>query len=272
MANHENTPHPESCSTGDSEDDQQPPLVIDGLKFTADDESDNDLESSVQDVNFLFPDISDNETYTHLINLAIKTGDDPSDETWLPENSTRQQKKPTGRPTEYKRGPDIGSNFGFVHIPQSPSPCASHEASPIPSSPSCTPDPPVEVPEQPFFPSNDGVQIQSDSNYASGVSRESKEADLAKHDTGLIHDIEDAWEDELEEQEHGGVEVQGWDKLQNQIKEGLAKGAKTLPLSHINQLLLICNFATLWLWGIGQIKASLEIAHQWDEGEGVYFA
>ncbi|KAI6020507.1 hypothetical protein EDC04DRAFT_2575529, partial [Pisolithus marmoratus] len=82
---------------------------IDGLKFTADDESDNDLESSVQDVNFLFPDISDNETYTHLINLAIKTGDDPSDETWLPENSTRQQKKPTGRPTEYKRGPDIGS-------------------------------------------------------------------------------------------------------------------------------------------------------------------
>ncbi|KAI6012127.1 hypothetical protein BKA83DRAFT_4035326, partial [Pisolithus microcarpus] len=77
-------PSPETCSTGDSEDDWQPPLVIDSLKFIADNESDNDLESSAQDINFLFPDVSDNETYTRLINLAIRTGDDPSDETWLP--------------------------------------------------------------------------------------------------------------------------------------------------------------------------------------------
>ncbi|KAI6019415.1 hypothetical protein BKA83DRAFT_4057030 [Pisolithus microcarpus] len=102
-------PSPETCSMGDSEDDWQPPLVIDSLKFIADNESDNDLESSAQDINFLFPDVSDNETYTRLINLAIRTGDDPSDETWLPESRTRQQKKATGRPTEYKRGPDISS-------------------------------------------------------------------------------------------------------------------------------------------------------------------
>ncbi|KAI6113506.1 hypothetical protein EV401DRAFT_1890177 [Pisolithus croceorrhizus] len=275
------TPH------SDSEDDWQPPLVIDSLKLIVDKELDNDLEPSAQDVNFQFPDISDNETYTCLINLAIRTRDNPSDETWLPASRARQKKKSAGRPMEYKKGPDIGSksahtkqhyqkllqnqtsltSFGFVHIPWSPSPSPSSDASPIPSSPLCTPDPPVKVPEQPFFPSNDGLQIQSDSNYTTGMSGDSREADLAEYDVGLVQGMEDAWEEELEEQEHGGVEVWGWDELWNQIKEDLAKGAKTLPLWHINQLLLICNFATLWLQGIRQIKASLEIAHQWDEGE-----
>ncbi|KAI6032393.1 hypothetical protein EDC04DRAFT_2898210 [Pisolithus marmoratus] len=69
----------------------------------------------------------------------------------------------------------------------------------------------------------------------------------SEHDPGLIQGTEDAWEDALVEQEHGGVEVQGWDELWDQIKDDLAKGVKTLPLSHINQLLLIHNFATLWL-------------------------
>ncbi|KAI6016545.1 hypothetical protein EDC04DRAFT_2903126 [Pisolithus marmoratus] len=210
-------------------------MVIDSLKFIADNESDNDMESNAEDINFLFPDISDDETYTHLINLAIRTGDDPSDETWLPNQTSLM-------------------SFGFVQVPPSPSPSPSSNASPIPSSPSHTPDP-LEVLEQLPFPSNDGVQIQSDGVYTVGTSGESREADLVEHDPGLIQSIEDAWEDELVEQEHDGVE-----------------GAKTLPLSHINQLLLIHNFATLRLQGIGQIKASLEIAHQWDEGEGVYFA
>ncbi|KAI6017838.1 hypothetical protein EDC04DRAFT_2902468 [Pisolithus marmoratus] len=221
-------PSPETYSMGDSKDDWQLPM-----------------EPSAEDINFLFPDISDVETYTHLINLAIRTGDDPSDETWLPASRSRQQKKSTGRPSEYKKGPDIGSN------PPSPSPSPSSNASPIPSSPSHTPDP-LEVPEQLPFPSNyDGVHIESDGIYTMGTSRESREAYLVEHDLGLIQGIEDAWEDELMEQEHGGVEVQGWDELWDQIKDDLAKGTKTLPLSHINQLLLICNFATLQLQCIG---------------------
>ena len=36
--------------------------------------------------------------------------------------------------------------------------------------------------------------------------------------------------------------------------------------------MLIRNFATLRLKGLGCIKASLEIAHQWHDGEGVHFA
>jgi len=75
----------------------------------------------------------------------------------------------------------------------------------------------------------------------------------------------------LEEQERGGVKIRGWDELQDQVKDDLAKGAKTLPLSHVSQLMLIQSFATLRLKGLGCVKASLEIAHQWHKGEGVHF-
>jgi len=89
---------------------------------------------------------------------------------------------------------------------------------------------------------------------------------------GLTEEAEEAWEDELEEQERGGVEIRGWDELQDQVKDDLAKGAKTLPLSRVSQLMLIQSFATLRLKGLGRVEASLEIARQWHEGEGVHFA
>jgi hypothetical protein len=52
----------------------------------------------------------------------------------------------------------------------------------------------------------------------------------------------------------------------------MKKGRNTLPLTKINQLLVLQNFATLQLKGYGKIKASLEIAQQWHEGEGKHFA
>lgn len=64
---------------------------------------------------------------------------------------------------------------------------------------------------------------------------------------------------ELEEQECGGFEIQGWDKLRDQIKEDLAKGAKTLPLSHINQLILIWNFSNLQLKVLGISKQAYRL-------------
>jgi hypothetical protein len=101
-------------------------------------------------------------------------------------------------------------------------------------------------------------------DYANGL-RADAAVDVDSEDT-------EAWEDELEEQERGGVEVRSWEELRTQIKDDLAKGAKTLSLSRINQLLLIRNFATLRLKDRGRIEASLEIACQWHEGEGVHFA
>jgi hypothetical protein len=83
---------------------------------------------------------------------------------------------------------------------------------------------------------------------------------------------EEAWENELAERVYIGVEVRGWSELRDQSKKYFKKGQRTLPLSHINQLLIICNFATLHLKGLHRILASLEIARQWHEGEGAHFA
>ena len=48
--------------------------------------------------------------------------------------------------------------------------------------------------------------------------------------------------------------------------------SRTCPQRHINQLLIIRNFATLRLKGLSHIEASVEIARQWHESEGIYFA
>ncbi|OJA11389.1 hypothetical protein AZE42_03947 [Rhizopogon vesiculosus] len=61
---------------------------------------------------------------------------------------------------------------------------------------------------------------------------------------GLARGVEEAWE-ELGEQEWSGVDIRSWDELREQIKEDLAKGGKALPLSQVNQLSLIRNFATV---------------------------
>ena len=96
---------------------------------------------------------------------------------------------------------------------------------------------------------------------------------LISNGDGLVEDAEDAWEEVLEEQERGGVEIRGWDELREQVKDDLAKDAKTgLPFSRVNQLMLIQSFATLRLKGLGRIEASLEIARQWHEGEGKHLA
>ncbi|KAI9448581.1 hypothetical protein H4582DRAFT_1796117, partial [Lactarius indigo] len=47
---------------------------------------------------------------------------------------------------------------------------------------------------------------------------------------------------------------------------------RKLSLSQINQMMILSNFATLWLKGTSCIRASEEIARQWHLGEGVWFA
>lgn len=73
---------------------------------------------------------------------------------------------------------------------------------------------------------------------------------------------------------NGGVEIRPWDVLCEQIKDDLKKGSKRkkLSLSQTNQLLILRNFATLRLKGFSITNASIEIARQWHEGEGVHFA
>jgi len=43
-------------------------------------------------------------------------------------------------------------------------------------------------------------------------------------------------------------------------------------LAQKNQLLILQNFATLRIKGLRQMAASEEIAQQWHDGVGIYFA
>ena len=85
-------------------------------------------------------------------------------------------------------------------------------------------------------------------------------------------ELED-WEADLDESVQGlKSHIHDWSDLCKQIKDHLKKNSKTLPLSRLNQFLIISNFATLRLKGVSRTQASLEIAQQWHEGQGNWFA
>jgi len=271
-------------------------------------ESDLDDELEEGGDNTVFAGVDEAEFCACLEELAVNAGDDPLDATWLPlkqAKCTAQRKQMSvGRPKEYKKGPDVGSKaectkrrykklladqksltaFGFAFssqksgVPQPPqasNPLPTVSAVPtvaddeaIPSILSLSPPPSSPAKELGESPS-----ITTPCNDTHGSLGCGSDDGLILNAGRLVDDAEDAWEDVLEEQERGGVKIRGWDELQEQVKDNLVKGAKTsLPLSCINQLMLIRSFATLRLKGLGCVEASLEIARQWHEGEGKHFA
>ncbi|KAJ7231192.1 hypothetical protein C8J57DRAFT_1251284 [Mycena rebaudengoi] len=86
--------------------------------------------------------------------------------------------------------------------------------------------------------------------------------------------FEEDWEAELDERVHAGPgPVLSWTEIRDLVDKRLKLAKKKYtPLAQVNQLLIIRNFATLSLKGFGRIQASVEIARQWQEGEGVHFA
>lgn len=105
------------------------------------------------------------------------------------------------------------------------------------------------------------------------ISQESANAEiLSDADLDTCEEVGKGWEDDADECVHGNIEIRAWDELREQIKKDLKKNSNCLPLSKINQLLVIRNFATLRLKGYGRIQASEEIAQQWHEGEGKHYA
>lgn len=104
-----------------------------------------------------------------------------------------------------------------------------------------------------------------------------KGSDVESNSESAVNEMDDEeledWECELEDSVQGPTSnVRDWLDLRKQIKDHLKKNSKTLPLSQINQLLIISNFATLRIKGDSRTKASLEIARQWHEGQGNWFA
>jgi len=68
-------------------------------------------------------------------------------------------------------------------------------------------------------------------------------------------------------------DVRGWEDLRDKIKKDIEEAHKqNEPPKHINQLLILRNFATLQLRGDGRIVVSMKIAEQWTDGMGTHFA
>ena len=104
---------------------------------------------------------------------------------------------------------------------------------------------------------------------------DSEEGGEGKAVNPLLEQEGEEWEDELEERMQGqplqeAITVRSWEDLREKVKEEL-KG-KNLTLRKINQLLIIRNFATLRIKGSSRIHASLDIARQWHEGKGDWYA
>ena len=102
---------------------------------------------------------------------------------------------------------------------------------------------------------------------------EISDSDQVIADPGDHNEEVEDWEAELEEVIEGPKShIQDWADLCTDIKKHLKKHSKTLPLSRLNQIMIICNFATLRLKGLSRTQASIEIARQWHEGQGNWFA
>ena len=68
-------------------------------------------------------------------------------------------------------------------------------------------------------------------------------------------------------------DIRGWGDLRDQIKADLEMAHKRHdPLTQINKLLVLRNFATLQIRGEGHIATSINIAKQWQDGVGTTFA
>ncbi|KIM54200.1 hypothetical protein SCLCIDRAFT_31308 [Scleroderma citrinum Foug A] len=256
--------------------------VFDSLKYVADEsDSDDELEEGGDDAVFAGADEA--AFCAHLEELTINAGDDPLDPTWLPlkqaKRAAQRNEKLVSCPKEYKKGPDVGSksermrqrykkllanqtslaNFGFAfssqqsRVPQ-PGPQASNTLPTVESAaptlvidkvtePLILSPPPSPAEEPGEFPS---VTAPCSTDTQGSLGHDLDDGLISNGD-GLVEDAEDAWEEVLEEQERGGVEIRGWDKLWEQVKDDLTKG-------------------------LGRIEASLEIARQWHEGEGKHLA
>jgi len=216
------------------------------------------------------------------------------------------------RPKTYKKGPDVMSKsehtqrrhaqatrgqgrltgFGFkapsypvkvVGVKQPAKPPSMPAEQPIAQPPS--PGPIEMVPESPvpgplrvrsssvlsdLSTANEAAAGQEladvDENESDAKNRNVPEADMNE-------DESEDWESKLEEGLQGPKShIHDWSDLQTQIKDHLKKNSKTLPLSQVNQLLIILNFATLHLKGFSRTHAGLKIAQQWHKGQGNWFA
>ncbi|KAJ7594803.1 hypothetical protein C8J56DRAFT_885293 [Mycena floridula] len=228
-------------------------------------------------------DLDDEVFCEEMMELAQDQGDNADDEDWVPANVQRQRKK---RAKEQK-GPVIENKAertqrryrdaqrgqtkltGFTMFQNAAVPMRrprSRSPSPSESVSALLPKRAQRVPKLP----------------ADSFPMHSRSAAPSPDPTNEIPEAEPGDEQDFEEWELEGEvinlmpstvpEIKPWNILWDQIKADLKKKSKTLPLSKVNQLMILRNFATLRLKGHGKMDASQHIAQQWHEDEGVHFA
>lgn len=117
-----------------------------------------------------------------------------------------------------------------------------------------------------------------DADYAPGL-RATRDGEAVDRSVRTDAQAEEEADEEEAFLEAGGAEarpleaIRGWEALREEIKEELKRMKnKNGRLTEINQLLILRNFVTLRLKGLGRMAASEHIADEWHEGEGVHFA
>lgn len=120
-------------------------------------------------------------------------------------------------------------------------------------------------------PSTDAGDREDQEDPLSLVQEVDEDAGGEIQEEGL--DEQENYESDLKEAIQGSkCTIKDWSELRKQIKTHLVKHSKSLSLSKINQYLIISNFTTLQLKGLSRTQAGIEIAHQWHEGPGNWFA
>ena len=117
------------------------------------------------------------------------------------------------------------------------------------------------------------ASVLSDPSTVSDSEGHADLGDVPEEEVDGRCDFDEECESDLDEIVQGPSQtVCNWSDIQKDIQAHLKKTQKSLTLSEINQYLIISNFATLCLKGQTQMQASLDITHQWHEGEGNWFA
>ena len=116
---------------------------------------------------------------------------------------------------------------------------------------------------------NNDVEMNTEGVRGNGTNNDSNSEMSSEGEEEMIDDFLDA----------GGAkpkaskDVWGWHELQEQIKSNLELAEKNKAIPRIiTQLLILCNFAMLWMKGCGCMAASEDITQQWHEGKGTHFA
>lgn len=235
-------PSPASVSSHESGCDAHtwhPPIMLDSMKMVSNcDDSQSDIESDAEEISDTY--LNDSGLYSRLIDLAVSLDDNPQDETWLPPKEAKRLAQRMQRPQFYKKGPDVGSksartqrrykellrnqkslnSLGFTVLPKSSQPAPSPPALSKSNDNSSASD--LEDADT----INPALPLGVPSTIATVEERPASSNLEPSIDMGLASNVEEMWEDELQEREQGGVEVRGWYELREQIKKDLEKGAK----------------------------------------------